>query len=90
MFPKNLKLADIKQVFKKKDSLDKANYRPVSVLPPVSKILKRFMRKQINEHIKNKLSPFLCGYRKGISTQYALLPPENVKSLMKKDLVEQF
>ena len=74
MFPENLKLADVKPIFKKKDPLDKANYRPVSVLPPVSKICKRLMQKQINEHIKNKLSPFLCGYRKGISTQYALLP----------------
>ena len=31
------------------------------------------MQKQINEHIKKKLSPYLCGYRKGFSTQYALL-----------------
>ena len=54
MFPENLKLADVKPIFKKKDPLDKANYRPVSVLPPVSKICKRLMQKQINEHIKNK------------------------------------
>ena len=32
------------------------------------------MRKQINEHIRNKLSPYLCEYTKGFSTQYALLP----------------
>ena len=31
------------------------------------------MQKQINEHIKNKLFPYLCGYRKGFSTQCALL-----------------
>ena len=31
------------------------------------------MQKQINKHIKNKLSPYLCGYRKDYSTQYALL-----------------
>ena len=31
------------------------------------------MQKQLNEHMKNKLSPFLCGYKKGFSTQYALL-----------------
>ena len=72
-FPENLKLADVTPVFKKKDPLDKTNYRPVSVLPPVSKIFERLMQKQINEHIKNKLSPYLCGYRKGFSTQYALL-----------------
>ena len=31
------------------------------------------MQKQINEHLKDKLSPYLCGYKKGFSTQYALL-----------------
>ena len=33
MFPDNLNLADITPVFKKKDPLNKANYRPASVLP---------------------------------------------------------
>ena len=31
------------------------------------------MQKQINEHIKNKLSPYLCGYRTNFNTQNALL-----------------
>ena len=31
------------------------------------------MQKQINNYITNFLSPYLCGYRKGFSTQYALL-----------------
>ena len=90
--PENLKLADVTPVFKKKDPLDKANYRPVSVLPPVPKIFERLMQKQINEHIKNKLSPYLCRYRKGFSTQYALLSliESWKKSLIRKDLVEQF
>ena len=72
-FPEKLKLADVTPVFKNMDPLDKTDYRPVSVLPPVSKVFKKLMQKQINEHMKNKLSPYLCGYRKGFSTQYALL-----------------
>ena len=36
------------------------NYRSVSVLPPVSKNLERLIQNQINEHIRNKLSSFLC------------------------------
>ena len=36
-FPGSLKLADITPVFKKKDTLNKSNYRPVSVLPIMSK-----------------------------------------------------
>ena len=37
-FPDSLKLADITQVFIKKDPLNKLNYRPVSVLPSISSI----------------------------------------------------
>ena len=72
-FPDNLKLADITPVFKKKDPLNKENYRPVSVLPDISKIFEKLMQKQINDYISNFLSPYLCGYRKGFSTQLALL-----------------
>ena len=68
-FRENLKLADVTPVFKKKDPFDKTNYRPVSVFLR----FQRLMQKQINEHIKNKLSPYLCGYRKGFIAQYALL-----------------
>ena len=56
-FPGNLKLADITPVFKKKDSLNKKNYRPVSVLPSISKIFEKLMQKQINGYINNYLSP---------------------------------
>ena len=60
-------------IFKKKDKAFVENYRPVSVLPTVSKIFERIMQKQISDCIGKFLSPFLCGYRKGFSTQYALL-----------------
>ena len=86
VFPENLKLADVTPVFRKKNHLDKANYRPVSVLPPVSKIFERLMQKQINEHIKNKLSHYFCGYREGFSTHYALM---SLIELWKKILNEK-
>ena len=38
IFPKNLKVADITPIFKKEDSTLAKNYRPVSVLPVISKI----------------------------------------------------
>ena len=44
-----------------------------SVLPTTSKIFEQKMRKEISDYIGKFLSPFLCGYRKGFSTQYALL-----------------
>ena len=37
-FPNDLKIADITHMFKKQDSLDNINFRPISILPTVSKI----------------------------------------------------
>ena len=51
-FPENLKLADVTPIFKKKDPLDKTNYRLFSVLPAVSNIFERLIQKQINGHVK--------------------------------------
>ena len=44
--PDNLKLADIIPVFKKKDPLNKENYRSVSVLPSISKSFEKLMQKK--------------------------------------------
>ena len=68
-----MKLADITPVFEKKDPLNKKNYRPVSVLPSISKIFEKLIQKQINGYINNFLFPYLAAYRKGFSTQLALL-----------------
>ena len=73
LFTNNLKLAGITPAFKKKDPLNKTNYRPVSVLPIASKLFEKIMQKQVNGFITNCLSPCLCGHRKGYNTQQALL-----------------
>ena len=36
IFPSSLKLGNITPIFKKDDSLDKSNYRPVSILPIIN------------------------------------------------------
>ena len=72
-FPCKLKLADITPLFKKLDCSVMENYRPVSILPVVSKIFERIMQKQMNMYVEKYLSPLLCGYRKGYNTQYALI-----------------
>ena len=72
-FSNDLKRADVTPIFKKSDSTATKNYRPVSVLPSVSKVFERLMQKQILNYIEQYLSPFLCGYRKGYSTQTALI-----------------
>ena len=72
IFPDKLKLADVTPIFKNDDATNAKNYRPVSVLPGVSKIFERIMQKQIENYIENSLSPNLCGYRNGYNAQHAL------------------
>ena len=71
-FPDTLKLSAITPVFKKLDPSDKANYRPVSILPLVSKIFEKIMYDQLYEYIEHFLNPLLCGFHKAHSTQHAL------------------
>ena len=72
-FPDELKLADISPVLKKDDVTDKCNYRPISLLPPPAKVFEKICEMQINSYMENKLSKYLCGFRKGYSTQLCLL-----------------
>ena len=72
-FPDELKLADVTPIYKKDDPNKSKNYRPVSVLPVVSKVFEKIMHDQISQYINSFLTPYLCGYRKGFSTQQELL-----------------
>ena len=51
---------------------DKANYRPVSVLPFISKVLEKIIYDLLYEYLETFLSELLCGFRKAHSTQHAL------------------
>ena len=73
MFPTKLKLADIAPVHKSGNRADKSNYRPVSLLPTMSKIYERLLFHQIDKYINPKLSKYLCGFRKDFSAQHSLI-----------------
>ena len=85
-FPTNLKYANVSPLYKKDDNTNKENYRPISILPSISKIFERLMFQQITSYVLNLLSPYLCGFRKGYNAQHALLRLKNNlnKSLDKK------
>lgn len=53
--------------------LDKASYRPVSLLPNISKISEKCMHRQIFDYFEKIFSKFQCGFWKGFSTQDYLL-----------------
>ena len=60
-------------IFKKEDPLDKTNYMAISILPTVSKMFERILFNQLQRFSNKFLSPLLCGFRKGYSTQYVLI-----------------
>ena len=72
-FPAPLKLAHITPVFKKGSKNSKENYRPVSILPNISKIYEKCMYKQMFNYLGNFFSKFQYGFRQGISAQHCLL-----------------
>ena len=83
IFPSNLKKSDVTPVFKKDDRLQKENYRPISILPTLSKIYERVLHQQLYNYFNSIFSKYLCGYRKGYSTQHTLLYMlENLKKAL--------
>ena len=68
-----MKMAEITPLCKEDDRTKKDYYRPVSILPSVLKIFEKNMYDNINKIMNDKLSPYLCGFRKGYNTQYYLM-----------------
>ena len=68
-----MKNAIITPVHKKGPKTSKDNFRPVSILPNISKIYERIMFKQMSEFFEPILSKYQCGFRKGFSAQHCLL-----------------
>ena len=63
-FPSCLKLADITPLHEKGRKDNKENYRPVGILPTLSKIFERILFEQISGFFDNFLSEKQCGFRK--------------------------
>ena len=72
-FPSTLKNADITAVFKKGFKGSKENYRPVSILPTISKLFEKIISRQVTNFMDPLLSKYQCGFRKGFSAQNCLL-----------------
>ena len=63
-------MADVIPIFKI-DPFEKANYRPISLLPSLSKIYEKLIYQQLSTFFENELSNH--GFRSRYSTQHALL-----------------
>lgn len=75
IFPDQLKVASVVPVHKKGDKSDLNNYRPVSLLPILSKVFEKLLKNQIISFFEsnNLFSDSQFGFRAGKSTTDALL-----------------
>ena len=67
-----LKSAEVKLVFKKKSRIYTENYRPVSILPAISKIFKKLIFKQLIMFFEPVFSKYQCRFQKDHSAQHCL------------------
>ena len=73
-FPNACKVAKLKPIFKKGKKTDPSNYRPISLLPLISKVLERVIHDQTNAFLKgnNLLYNYQSGFRTNHSTNLCL------------------
>ena len=72
-FPSCLKEADVTPIHEKGKKGKKENYRPVSILPVLSKVFERIMFIQMSGFFEDIFNKQQCGFRKGYSTQLWML-----------------
>lgn len=75
IFPIQLKKSVIIPIFKKGDHLNVSNYRPISLLSNLSKILEKYINNKLTEYLKSNyiISPNQYGFQSGKSCDDALL-----------------
>ena len=73
-FPDACKVAKLRPLFKKGSKTDPKNYRPISLLPVMSKVLRKIVHEQSIEFLDkhNILYKFQSGFRKNHSTDFCL------------------
>ena len=73
--PTELKKARVQPLYKKNDKLQVSNYRPISILNVVSKILERAVYVQLEKYLKENsiLYHHQSGFRKAHSTETCLI-----------------
>ena len=75
IFPNRLKLARVLPIYKKNEEFLLENYRPVSVLPSISKVFERIMYNQLYDYFTDQKLFFNSqyGFRSNHSTELAAL-----------------
>ena len=75
IFPDDWKKAKVHPIYKSDERNIPSNYRPISILPAISKIIERVMHSQLLEYFQagNLLTESQSGFRPNHSTSTALI-----------------
>ena len=75
IFPENLKIAKVSPVYKKDEEFLLTNYRPISVLPCLSKLLERIMYNRLFKYLSDNsiLYKKQFGFQTSHSTEHSIL-----------------
>ena len=69
LFPDQCKIAKLKPLFKKSSKIDPKNYRPISLLPVVSKIIEKTIQIKTQEYLDKNSS--LYKYQSGFGANFS-------------------
>ena len=74
-FPKCFKNALVLPLFKKGDKIKLSNFRPISKLPTLTKIIEKCIKFRLISFLTNAdiISPYQFGFQRGLSTQDAII-----------------
>ena len=75
IFPNKLKLAKVIPIYKKDDPTQVTNYRPISLLPVLSKVIEKTIAKQLSGYFEDNqlFNQNQYGFGPGHSTEHAAL-----------------
>ena len=75
IFPDLLKISKVIPIYKKNDNTIFSNYRPISLLPSISKVFEKIILDQITTYLDSNdlIHKHQYGFRKNHSTEYAAL-----------------
>ena len=75
VFPQKMKVAKVIPIFKKDDDQDCNNYRPISLLPNISKLIEKLIKTRLTKFLEDNKCLFSrqFGFRNKHSTTHALI-----------------
>ena len=69
-FPEGCKKAKVRPIFKKGKNTEPKNYRPVSLLPVMSKVIERVVHNQLTKHLEK--CKIIFDYQSGFRSKHSV------------------